>query len=214
MAGMSPRRSAAEARDTRARIIEHSVAVASLEGLGGLTIGRLAADLSMSKSGLLGHFGTKEALQIAALRRASEIFTRAVWLPCVGERPGLTRLRAICASWVTYLDRERGAFPGGCLFTASAVEFDGREGPVRDAVARLYRVWGRRLLRDIGLAVEQGELPAGTDPAQLVFELNGVYFALNHAVQLFGDPLAPERARRAIERLLHSPAPQPPLPVD
>jgi AcrR family transcriptional regulator len=199
---MSPRKSAAEARHTRERIIERSVAVASVEGLEGLTIGRLAADLGISKSGLLGHFGTKEALQIAALRRASEIFTRAVWVPAAGAPPGLTRLTAICEAWVTYLDREREAFPGGCLFTASAVEFDGREGPVRDAVARLYTVWRRRLTRDIRAAVELGELPADTDPDQLVFELNGIYFALNHSVQLFGDRTAPDRARRALRRVL------------
>ncbi|MDX3095788.1 TetR/AcrR family transcriptional regulator [Streptomyces sp. ME01-24h] len=199
---MSPRKSAAEARHTRERIIERSVAVASVEGLEGLTIGRLAADLGISKSGLLGHFGTKEALQIAALRRASEIFTRAVWVPAAGAAAGLARLTAICEAWVTYLDREREAFPGGCLFTASAVEFDGREGPVRDAVARLYAVWRRRLTRDIRAAVDAGELPATTDPEQLVFELNGIYFSLNHAVQLFGDRTAPDRARRALRRVL------------
>src|ERR1700754_5312656 len=93
---MSPRRSVAEARGTRSAILGRSVAIASTEGLEGLTIGRLAAELGMSKSGVLGHFGSKEALQLAVLDRASEIFRAEVWAPVVAAAPGLTRLRALC----------------------------------------------------------------------------------------------------------------------
>lgn len=200
---MSPRKSAAEAGRTRERIIDRSVSMASVDGLEGLTIGRLASDLGMSKSGLLGHFGSKEALQLAALRRASAVFSRSVWAPAADAAPGLARLRAVCEAWTTYLDRERDTFPGGCLFTTSAVEFDARAaGPVRHAVAALHLAWEHRLLTDIRAAVSAGELPATTDPAQLVFELNGIYLSLNHAVQLFAQPEAPERARRAVARLL------------
>lgn len=200
---MSPRKSAAEAHRTRERIVERSVAVASVEGLQGLTIGRLAADLGISKSGLLGHFGTKETLQLAALRHASEVFSRAVWEPASGAAPGLARLRAVCEAWTTYLDRERVTFPGGCLFTTSAVEFDARTpGPVRDAVVKLHQVWRHRLLGEIRHAVAAGELPDGTDPDQLVFELTGIFFSLNHTVQLLGDTTAPDRTRKAVARLL------------
>ncbi|MBY8887916.1 TetR/AcrR family transcriptional regulator [Streptomyces sp. PTM05] len=200
---MSPRHSFAEARRTRERIVQRSVAVASVEGLEGLTIGRLATDLGMSKSGLLGHFGTKEVLQLAALERASDIFSAAVWAPAAAARPGLTRLRAVCEEWITYLEREREAFPGGCLFTTAVVEFDGREdGPVRDAVARLFRTWRRRLIVDLRIAVRAGELPAGTDPRQVAFELIGLYMGLNQAIQLLHDRQAPDRTRRALTRLL------------
>ncbi len=200
---MSPRKSVVEAGRTRDRIVERSVAVASVEGLEGLTIGRLAADLGMSKSGLLGHFGTKEALQLAALQRASAIFARAVWEPAEQLTPGLTRLRAVCENWITYLERERAAFPGGCLFTTAVVEFDGRDdGPVRDAVARLFRTWRRRLIVDLRVAVRRGELPAETDPRQVAFELTGLYMGLNQAIQLLRDPHAPDRTRRALARLL------------
>ncbi len=200
---MSPRNSAVEARRTRDRIIERSVAVASVEGLEGLTIGRLAADLGMSKSGLLGHFGTKEVLQLAALERASVIFLASVWEPVADTGPGLTRLRAVCERWIDYLEREREAFPGGCLFTTAVVEFDGRaDGPVRDVVERLFRIWRRRLVVDLRLAVRAGELPADTDPRQIAFELIGLYMGLNHAIQLERDPQAPERTRRALDRLL------------
>ncbi|RKN45794.1 TetR/AcrR family transcriptional regulator [Streptomyces hoynatensis] len=197
---MSPRRSAAEARHTRERIVERSVALASVEGLDGLTIGRLAADLGLSKSGLLGHFGTKQALQLAALERAAVIFSEEVWRPAAGAAPGLARLRAVCEAWVSYL--ERGVFPGGCLFVSATFEYDGRGGPVRELLRRQFRAWERRLTAEVHAAVARGELPVGTAAAQLVFELNGVMMSLNHALQLHADPAAPGRARRAAGRLL------------
>ncbi|MCT2590229.1 TetR/AcrR family transcriptional regulator [Streptomyces sp. N2-109] len=197
---MSPRKSAAEAQQTRERILERSVEVASLEGLDGLTIGRLATDLGLSKSGLLGHFGTKEALQLAALERASGMFSREVWHPASGTRPGLPRLRAICTAWISYL--ERGVFPGGCLFTSATFEYDGRTGPVRDLLRRQFTAWRHRLNSDIRTAVKAGDLPGDTEPDQVVFELNGVLMSLNHALQLYADPVAAERARRSVSRLL------------
>ncbi|MFI0257895.1 TetR/AcrR family transcriptional regulator [Streptomyces sp. NPDC017056] len=199
---MSPRKSVAESRRTRERIIDRSIAIASVEGLDGLTIGRLATDLGMSKAGVLGHFGTKEALQLASLDSASAIFSKAVWEPSAHTAPGLARLQAICESWITYLEREHGAFPGGCFFTTAAVEFDARVGPIRDAVVRRSTLWRRRLANEIRYAVETGELPRDTDPEQLVFELVGLYTGLNQAIQLFADPTAPNRTRRALARLL------------
>ncbi|MFI2078377.1 MULTISPECIES: TetR/AcrR family transcriptional regulator [Streptomyces] len=199
---MSPRKSAAEARRTRERIVERGVAIASVEGLEGLTIGRLATDLGMSKAGILGHFGTKETLQLATLDEASAVFLRVVWQPAAHETPGLPRLRAVCEAWITYLEHEREIFPGGCLFTTASVEFDARGGRVRDAVARLHRLWRRRLVGELRLAVTAGDLPSGTDPEQVAYELVGLYLALNQAIQLFADPLAPDRTRRALDRLL------------
>ncbi|HEV2640637.1 MAG TPA: TetR/AcrR family transcriptional regulator [Actinocrinis sp.] len=199
---MSPRKSAAESRLTHGRIIERGIAIASVEGLGGLTIGRLAGELGMSKAGVLGHFGTKEALQLAALDQASAIFTRLVWDPAAGARPGLPRLRAVCENWIDYLEHARGVFPGGCLFTTASVEFDARGGPVRDAVARLFLVWRRRLAGELRLAVEAGDLAAQADPEQIAFELIGLYMSLNQSIQLLGDLSAAGRARRGIDRLL------------
>ncbi|WP_052852244.1 TetR/AcrR family transcriptional regulator [Streptomyces avicenniae] len=197
---MSPRRSAAEALRTRDRIIDRSVDLASLEGLEGLTIGRLASDLGLSKSGLLGHFGTKEALQIAALRRAAEIFNAEIWAPAEPAAPGLPRLRAVCAAWISYLERE--VFPGGCLFVSATFEYDGRAGAVHALMKRQFHAWDGRLTAEIRAAVRAGDLPADTDPAQLVFELYGVMMSLNHTIQLNGDRSAAVRARRAIDRLL------------
>ena len=200
---MSPRRSVADARQTRAAIVARGVHVASIEGLQGLTIGRLAADLGLSKSGLLGHFGSKEALQLEVVDAAAEVFTREVADRAAGTAPGMPKLLAMCAAWVSYL--ERGVFPGGCFFTAAATEFDDRHGPVRDAIAGLNSLWERDLRRQIRIAVSAGDLPSDTDADQVVFELVGLMLALNRALQLYRDRAAPERARRAMSRLLGRP---------
>ncbi|GAA3152029.1 TetR/AcrR family transcriptional regulator [Nonomuraea roseoviolacea] len=197
---MSPRRSVADALTTRSAILDRSVAIASLEGLEGLTIGRLATELGMSKSGVLGHFGSKEALQLAVLERAGEVFRAEVWEPVVTATPGLPRLAALCEAWISYLERE--VFPGGCFFVAAAHEFDGREGAVRDAIEVRFDVWAARLRKEAGRAVEAGDLPGDTDPADLAFELTGLIMALNHALQLHRDPRAPGRARRAVQARL------------
>ncbi|MEU6852956.1 TetR/AcrR family transcriptional regulator [Actinacidiphila alni] len=197
---MSPRNSVVETRRTRQRIVDRGLALASVDGLEGLTIGRLAADLGMSKAGVLGHFGTKESLQLAVVDAAAELFSEEVPGRAPASAPGLPRLRALCEAWVSYL--ERGLLPGGCFFTAAAAEFDGRGGPVRDAVAGLDALWQRDLRIHLRRAQTAGELPAGTDADQLLFELVGVMLSLNHALQLHRDPHAADRARRATRRLL------------
>ena len=131
---MSPRRSAAAALDTRRTILDHAVDVASLNGLEGLTVGTLAGDLRMSKAGVVGPFGSKEALQLAALERAAEIFAERVWAPAADAEPGLPRLRRLCETRIAYLSEN--CFPGGCFLASASPEFDGRPGPVRDADRR------------------------------------------------------------------------------
>lgn len=200
---MSPRRSVVEARQTRAGILAYGVRLASVEGLEGLTIGRLATELGMSKSGVLGHFGSKEELQLAVIGTAAEIFAREVPERARGARPGLQKLTAICAAWVSYL--ERRVFPGGCFFMAAVSEFDDRPGRVRDTIAGLASVWDRDLYRQVRTATADGDLPADTDADQLVFEVSSVMLGLNHTLQLRRDPAAPARARRALGRLLGQP---------
>jgi AcrR family transcriptional regulator len=198
---MSPRNSVAEAQRTRTRIVQHSLSVASVDGLEGLTIGRIATDLGLSKAGVLGHFGTKEGLQLAVVDAASELFAREVSQRVPADRgSGLPRLRGMCEAWVSYLERD--VLPGGCFFTAATAEFDGRGGPVRDALAERDALWRRVLAHEARCAVAAGDLPPDTDVDQLVFELFGVVLALNHHWQLTRDPTAPTRARRAHRRLL------------
>jgi AcrR family transcriptional regulator len=197
---MSPRRSAVETRHTRERIIEHSVALASVEGLEGLTIGRLATELGMSKAGVLGHFGTKEGLQLAVVDAAAALFTREVPERADPAAPGLPRLRSVCEAWIAYLERD--VLPGGDFFTAAAFEFDGRHGPVRDAVKGLTELWHRDVRTHIQRAITDGALPPGTDADQLLHDLAGVMLALNLFRQLHEHPKASARARHAVKRLL------------
>ncbi len=197
---MSPRRSAADAAQTRAAIVDRAVAISSAEGLGSLSFGHVAAGLPLTKSGVVRHFPTKEDLQLAALAEARRQFLAEVWGPGAGRPAGLERLRAVMAAWLRYL--ARCPLPGGCVLTAASSEFDGRPGPVRDAVlADEARLTGA-LEREIDIAVRSGELPAGTDAAQLAFELRGIALAVNQAVQLRGDAKAATRGRRAVRRLL------------
>lgn len=197
---MSPRRSAAEAQVTRARILGRAAEIASEEGLDGITIGRLAEELEMSKSGVHKHFGTKETLQISTLDKAFVDFWHRVVEPALAEPPGLRRLRAVCDNSVDYL--EAPLLPGGCLMTAALTEYDGRPGRVRDAVAEVWSRWREQLRADLTAAVENGELPAGFDTDQALFEIVAAGLALNAAMQLQHDRAAAGRARRAIERAL------------
>ncbi|GGR71864.1 MULTISPECIES: TetR/AcrR family transcriptional regulator [Streptomyces] len=200
---MSPRRSVAEAQATRGRILSRAAEIASEEGLDGITIGRLAEALEMSKSGVHKHFGTKESLQISTLDKAFVDFWHRVVEPALGEPPGLRRLRAVCSNSVGYL--EEPLLPGGCLMTAALTEYDGRPGRVRDAVAEVWSRWRDQLRTDLAAAVENAELPDGFDVEQALFEIIAAGLALNAAMQLQHDRSAADRARRAIERALSRP---------
>ncbi|MFE6697005.1 TetR family transcriptional regulator C-terminal domain-containing protein [Streptomyces sp. NPDC057718] len=200
---MSPRRSVAEAQATRGRILSRAAEIASEEGLEGITIGRLAETLEMSKSGVHKHFGTKESLQISTLDKAFVDFWHRVVEPALGEPPGLRRLRAVCSNSVDYL--EEPLLPGGCLMTAALTEYDGRPGRVRDAVAEVWSRWREQLRTDLAAAVENAELPDGFDVEQALFEIIAAGLALNAAMQLQHDRSAADRARLAIERALCRP---------
>jgi AcrR family transcriptional regulator len=197
---MSPRKSVAETATTRTRIIERAFALASAEGLEGLTIGRLATDLEMSKAGVIGHFGTKEALQLATLEAAVDRFRRRVPAQAMGAKPGLERLTRAFGEWIDYMTGDEAY--GGCFLTSVATEYDGRPGPVRDAVLAALSRWSDYVRAELRTAVEAGDLTADTDLDQLAFELNGVILATDQAIQLHHDPGAPARAHRAMDRLL------------
>jgi len=183
----------AKGAETREAILERAVDLASEEGLEGLTIGRLAAELELSKSGLFGHFGSKQELQLATVGAAANRFVREVVVPIQGVEPGAARLRALCEQYVSYLERD--VFPGGCFWAAAAAEFDARPGPVREAIEDTTAAWQRALERE-------AEIARVGDPKQLAFELQSLVQGANFAYQLFGDRGAFGRARRAIDRLL------------
>ncbi len=195
-----PKRSAAAVADTREEVLEKAVHEASVQGLEGLTIGRLAGELEMSKSGLFGLFGSKETLQIATMRAAMEDFRRAVWDPSEDREPGRARLLALCEGWLAYHERE--SLPGGCFMTTAMVEFDAREGAVHDEVRGVVRRWLGLLEREARVALEAGELPADTEPRGLAFELNSLAAGASCNYTLTKDPAVFELARAAMRRAL------------
>ena len=193
----SARGRAAQGERTRAAILRTAVDLASIEGLEGLTIGRLATELQMSKSGLFAHFGSKEELQLATIERAREIFIEEVVAPALAESEvGIDRLRSLCDQWLDYA--QRGVFSGGCFFAAASSEFDGRPGPVRDRVAEVMLEWLGALERTIREAKQEGHVDARVDPRQLAFEIHSLALGGNWAFQLFGDMKAFTRAKEGI----------------
>jgi AcrR family transcriptional regulator len=182
---------------TRQAILDKAVQLASSEGLEGLSIGRLATELGVSKSGLFAHFGSKADLQLATIDTAREIFIEEV-IGGSAEQSGIGALLSLTDAWLSYM--ERGVFRGGCFFVAASSEFDGRPGPVRDRIASMRGEWMLVLEASIQDAQDAGELPAVVDSEQLAFEINSIGMGANWAFQLHHDQEAFERARQAIRQ--------------
>jgi AcrR family transcriptional regulator len=201
---MSPRATSNGAR-TRTAILHTAADLASVDGLDGLSIGRLATELAMSKSGLFAHFGSKEELQLATVEEARQRYAREVIEPARSAGCGITRLSALCEAFLSYL--ERAVFPGGCFFASAMAEFDSKApGPVRDLIAHCQDQWMDTLQRAARHALERGELRAGTDPRQLAFELEAALLSANWYYHLFNDATYFDRARRAVQARLASEA--------
>ncbi|NEB82238.1 TetR/AcrR family transcriptional regulator [Streptomyces sp. SID14478] len=175
MGGMSETGSAVDGRvargnETRRRILRRTTDIASVEGLDALSIGRIATELKLSKSGVFTLFGSKEELQLATVRAAARIYEEKVVRPALESGPaGVGRLRRLCESWLEY-SRER-VFPGGCFFYGVLAEYDARQGAVHDALALAHRTWTGLVERCVQEACEAGDLRRDTDAAQLAFEL-------------------------------------------
>jgi len=191
---------ATKAQSTRGAILDRAVDLASSEGLEGLTIGRLAQELSISKSGLFAHFGSKEELQLATIRAARAIFSQAVVVPAQAQPAGLARLRALLEGW---LDYSRGReFPGGCFFSRATHEYAARPGLVRDALAEVDREWLALLATIIDETRELGELRADVDAEQLAFELDAYLDSANLRSLLDEDQAVYDLARASLETRL------------
>src|SRR3954470_1951134 len=186
-----PRRSADDVAASRTSAVEAAVDLASVEGLEGITIGRLADGLSMSKSGLIGRFGDKQTMQRAVLAAAIERFTEAVWLPVEDRPPGIERLTALVDAWGARL--RDGVFPGGCFVTTASVEYDARPGPLRDDVAAAVSRWLRVLEAEARRARDAGDLPPDRDPADVAFELHSLASGGSVAGRVTGDAGALDR---------------------
>ena len=191
-----------DGKRSRATILSAAGKLATVDGLDGLTIGRLADHIGMSKSGLYAHFGSKEELQLATVGYAEEVFDYEVLLPAQQEEAGLPRLDAYVEQFLAHL--QRGTFPGGCFFTSVIAEFDTRPGSVRDRVAAYVGAWLVRLRAEVVAAQEQGDLDPKADPDQLVFEIQAALMMANSLWVLSEDAAALERARTAISSRIAS----------
>jgi AcrR family transcriptional regulator len=187
---------------TRAAIVEKGVSLATQVGLEGLTIGRLATDLGLSKSGLFAHFRSKEALQIQVLDAAAERFVDEVVKPAVREPRGEPRVRALFDRWLVWTKTNSG--PGGCLFVAAAAELDDRPGPVRDRLVALQKGWLEMIAIVFRTGVTEGVFRPDLDPEEFAHDLYSVMLGFHHASRLMRDPRAEKRANAAFGRLLSS----------
>ena len=182
---------------TRATVLERAAELARSIGLEGLTIGKLAEELELSKSGLFAHFGSKEALQIAVIEETRRMFVERVFMPALRQPRGEPRVRALFEQWL-----EWGARRGGCLIVAAASEMDDREGPVRDRVAASHRDWLDTIAQAARIAVGEGHFRAELDVEQFAFEMQALALEYHMVARLLRDPRALERAQRAFESLL------------
>ena len=187
---------------TRQAILSHALGLATRVGFEGLTIGRLAEDLGMSKSGLFAHFGSKEALQVEALRLAAERFIETVTRPALMAPRGERRVRAIFARWFAW--EQSPPLPGGCPFTAAAFELDDQPGPVRDFLVQTERDWTDVMVNVARTAVREGHFRADLDCEQFAHDLRGILLVYCHASRLMKDPRARARAETAFEALVRA----------
>jgi AcrR family transcriptional regulator len=189
---------------TKQGILEAATAIASVEGLDGLTLGRLATELAMSKSGLFAHFGSKEELQLAAIEHARQMYVDQVILPGLAHSSGIATLYGLCDRYVALM--ERRVFPGGCFFAAAMAEFDARPGVVRDTIALLQRQWLDMLEGAARDGIRLGELNRSVDPIQLAFELEAAMLSANWYFHLYSDAQFFVLSRSAVQRTINAAA--------
>ena len=187
---------------TKQTLLDHALQLATRVGIEGLTIGRLAEDLGMSKSGLIAHFQTKEALQVQVLQTGAHRFVEDVLRPALKAPRGEPRLRALFESFLAW--ESSPSLPGGCPLIAASSELDDRPGPARD-----YLVQSRRDLLDllagtVRSAMDEAQFRPELDPDQFAYEFWGAMLGFHHASRLRRDPRAGERARAAFETLVLS----------
>ncbi len=199
------RRTRSDGERSRTAILHEAARLATVEGLAGLSIGRLAEAVGMSKSGLFAHFGSKEELQLATIDTAATIFTDEVVAPATSAPTGLDRLRQLVERFLRHVEED--VFPGGCFFASVAAEMDTHPGPVRDRAIRFAEDWFTMLVAAVQDAQAEGALDPDEDAVQLAFEVDA-YLLLanaNYVVSRERTPL--DRARRAVERRLQASAP-------
>ncbi len=186
-------------QQTKAAIIDAALGLATHIGLEGLSIGALADVTGMSKSGVFAHFGSREELQISVVREYHQRFEQEVFYPAMAEERGLPRLRALFANWMQRTSME---IDSGCIYISGAVEFDDREGPVRDALAGSVLTWMAAMKRALQQCKETGELRPDSDEEQMLFEIHGLILALHYEARFLQSPGSIERAHQGFDNIL------------
>ena len=184
---------------TRAAIVERATRLASRGGIEGLSIGMLADDLQLSKSGLFAHFKSKEALQLQVLEHAIARFVETVVRPGLAAPRGEGRVEALFEHW---LEWPRASGLAGCLFVALATELDDRPGPVRERLVQSQKDWLEVIATSVRTAIAEGHFREDLDAEQFAHELYGIMLAGHHALRLLRSRAAVERTRRAFARLI------------
>jgi len=190
---------------SRSAILREAAKLATVEGLAGLSIGRLADAVGMSKSGLFAHFGSKQELQLATIETAGAVFEELVVAPALAEPTGIGRLRALAERFLRHV--EDGVYPGGCFFASVAAEMDTHPGPVRDQAIASGAEWFQQLEQAARDAQSENAIDPSEDPVQLAFELDAYLLLANLQFVALQDPAPMERARHAIDRRLAEAAP-------
>lgn len=185
-----------DGEQTHDAILEAAMRLASIEGLGSLTIGRLARELGISKSGVFAHFRSKRRLQEETVGAARRVFEREVLEPGLSAPEGLERLEHLCEAYLSYV--ERGVFPGGCFFAQLLAEYDGPSGALHDEVVEIQRGWLELLEGLIETAQRLGQLEGATDPRQMAFELYAPLELANYLATLHRDPSIVDHGRAAV----------------
>lgn len=196
----SARRRRSDGERSRGAILREAAQLATVEGIGGLSIGRLAKAVGMSKSGLFAHFGSKEELQLATIETASVLFGEQVIEPASVASTGLERLQQLTEGFLRHV--EANVFPGGCFFASVAAEMDTHPGPVRDLAVQVVDEWLRRLETAIRDAQVEGAIDPSEDAEQLAFELDAYLLLANAQFVASRESTPIGRARRALKRRL------------
>jgi len=184
---------------TRAAILDAALQLAARNGLEGLTIGLLADQMQMSKSGVFAHFGSREDLQLEVIRLYNTNFEQEVFYPSLKLPRGLPRLTSMFLLWVNRVSVE---IDSGCIYISGAVEYDDRPGELREKLSAMVSAWQRALHRATVQAIACGDLNADTDPDQLVFEMYGLILALHHDARFLKKPGSLDRANSGFARLV------------
>jgi AcrR family transcriptional regulator len=195
------------APSTRDRILEQGLALMSRAGLTGVTLGVLAEQVGMSKSGLFAHFRSKEDVQIALLQYMAHFARAQVVQPALRADEGLPRLRALVRNWFGWA--QRAGLPGGCPVAAGLFEFDDVEGAVRNEILAMESEWRGLLTQLVQHAVDRGHLRSDLDVEQFVWELCGIYLSHHAAHRFLRAADADQRAQTAFQALLDRALPPP-----